>query len=187
MRAGEKFGTASNFRQQRGNPMTTLAERWGIDQQQFWMHGRQPAHPVRFEETRKLWAVSGYPEAVQVISDPQRFSSNLLPLMPIEAAEAITDGNLIQMDPPDHRELRTLVSHAFTRKVVADLEPRIAEVTGELLDELAGQDRFDLVTGLAYPLPVIVIAELLGVPGSDQQLDVVSSASRWVRVWFGAL
>ncbi|MER7077388.1 Cytochrome P450 [Saccharopolyspora kobensis] len=149
---------------------TTLAERWGIDQRHFWMHGEQPAQPVRHDEARKLWAVSGYQEAVQVIGDPQRFSSDLVPLLPIDIDPALTDGNLIQMDPPGHRELRTLVSHAFTRKVVADLEPRIAEVTGELLDEVTGQDRFDLVTALAYPLPVIVIAELLGVPASDQQL-----------------
>ncbi|MER6990927.1 cytochrome P450 [Saccharopolyspora hirsuta] len=149
---------------------TTLAERWGIDPQRFWMHGRQPEQPVRFDGSRQLWAVSGYPEAVQVIGDPQRFSSNLVPLLPVDPDPALTDGNLIQMDPPDHRELRGLVSHAFTRKVVADLEPRIAEVTRELLDEFAGQERFDLITGLAYPLPVIVIAELLGVPGSDRQL-----------------
>ncbi|MER7012562.1 cytochrome P450 [Saccharopolyspora sp. NPDC000359] len=150
--------------------MTTLAEQWGIDHQQFWMHGRQPEHPVRFDESRQLWAVSGYPEAVQVLGDPQRFSSNVVPLLPVEPDPALTDGNLIQLDPPGHRELRGLVSHAFTRKVVADLEPRIAEVTGELLDELTGLERFDLVSGLAYPLPVIVVAELLGVPSSDREL-----------------
>jgi cytochrome P450 len=61
-----------------------------------------------------------------------------------------------------------LVSQAFTPKVVAGLEPRIAELTNRLLDR-AG-DRFDLIDALAYPLPVIVIAELLGIPTSDQGL-----------------
>ncbi|MGH4026912.1 MAG: cytochrome P450, partial [Pseudonocardiaceae bacterium] len=62
------------------------------------------------------------------------------------------------------------VSHAFTPKVVADLEPRIAELTHELLDAVAGQERMELVADLAYPLPEIVIAELLGVPSSDRHL-----------------
>jgi cytochrome P450 len=62
------------------------------------------------------------------------------------------------------------VSQAFTPKVVAGLAPRIAAVTSELLDARAGEDRFDLIDDLAYPLPVIVIAELLGIPASDRAL-----------------
>lgn len=76
----------------------------------------------------------------------------------------------MQLDPPDHGKLRKLVSHAFTPKIVAGLEPRISALTHELLDEVADRDRFELVTDLAYPLPVIVIAELLGVPSSDRPL-----------------
>ena len=72
------------------------------------------------------------------------------------------------MDPPQHRKLRTLVSQAFTPKVVAGLEPRIAELTTELLDRVG--ERFDLIDALAYPLPVVVIAELLGIPTSDRAL-----------------
>jgi cytochrome P450 len=72
------------------------------------------------------------------------------------------------MDPPQHRKLRTLVSQAFTPRVVAGLEPRIAALTTELLDGVG--ERFDLVDALAYPLPVIVIAELLGIPTADQAL-----------------
>ena len=68
----------------------------------------------------------------------------------------------MRMDPPRHRKLRGLVSQAFTRRMVAGLEPRIAEVTTELLDATGGGERLDLIESLAYPLPVIVIAELLG-------------------------
>ena len=67
----------------------------------------------------------------------------------------------MRMDPPRHRKLRGLVSQAFTRRMVAGLEPRIAEVTTELLDATGGGERLDLIESLAYPLPVIVIAELL--------------------------
>jgi cytochrome P450 len=83
----------------------------------------------------------------------------------------------VQMDPPEHHKLRKLVSHGFTPKVVADLEPRIAALTNELLEPLTG--RAELVTDLAYPLPVIVIAELLGVPSSDRGLF-----KKWVDAMF---
>src|SRR5262249_54311684 len=77
-------------------------------------------------------------------------------------------GNFVRMDPPKHRKLRSLVSQAFTPRMVTGLAPRIAELTAELLDELRGAERFDLVDRLAYPLPVIVIAELLGIPVEDR-------------------
>ncbi|GAB2748607.1 cytochrome P450 [Amycolatopsis magusensis] len=150
--------------------MTTLADRWGIHPSQSWLHGRQPEHPVSFDEEHGTWDVYGYAEAVEILGDHKRFSSDFSTVFPGMADESQSAGNILQMDPPDHRKLRTLVSHAFTPKMVADLEPRIAELTGELLDNVAGRDEFDLVTELAYPLPVIVIAELLGVPGSDREL-----------------
>ena len=111
----------------------------------------------------------GHPETDAVLSDPAVFSSDLTALQPDQDDFALFQrGNFVRMDPPQHRKLRTLVSQAFTPRVVAGLEPRIAELTTELLDR-AGE-RFDLIDALAYPLPVIVIAELLGIPTSDQAL-----------------
>jgi cytochrome P450 len=72
------------------------------------------------------------------------------------------------MDPPRHRQFRSLVSQAFTPRAIARLEPRIAELTEELLDRTEGRTRIELVADLAYPLPVTVIAELLGVPAADR-------------------
>ena len=69
---------------------------------------------------------------------------------------------------PDHTRLRALVSKAFTPSAVAALSPRIEDTVGELLDALAGKSRFDLMREFAYPLPVIVIAELLGIPAQDR-------------------
>jgi cytochrome P450 len=66
------------------------------------------------------------------------------------------------MDPPRHRQLRNLVNLAFTPRVIVQLEPRILEITRELLDQLPGE--VDIVRDLAVPLPVTVIAELLGIP-----------------------
>src|SRR4051812_41356227 len=124
---------------------------------------------VHFDDKQQCWQVVGHPEAVAVLSDPAVFSSDLSALRPEQDDLALFQrGNFVRMDPPQHRKLRTLVSQAFTPKVVAGLEPRIAELTSQLLDQVG--ERFDLIDALAYPLPVVVIAELLGVPTSDRAL-----------------
>ncbi|WP_028925890.1 cytochrome P450 [Pseudonocardia acaciae] len=146
---------------------TSIAE--AIGPRRLWPNGRRPERPVEFDEEHGVWHVHGYPEAVEILGNPRTFSSNINRLFDPNA-DAPGEGDLLRMDPPDHRKLRNLVSRAFSRKVVADLEPRIAEITHELLGEVAGRDRLELVADLAHPLPVIVIAELLGVPSSDRQL-----------------
>ena len=150
---------------------TSLADSWGIHPHQFWLRRQQPEQPVQFDAQTGMWNVYGYPETLQVLSDPRIFSSNTLRLVPdLADSDTLSEGNLVQMDPPLHRKLRTLVSHAFTPKIVAGLEPRIRQLTTELLDAVSDRDRMELVADLAYPLPVIVIAELLGVPSSDRHL-----------------
>ncbi|MGH9060752.1 MAG: cytochrome P450, partial [Acidimicrobiales bacterium] len=152
---------------------TTLPSAWAVHHDQFWLRGVKPANPVEFKEELGIWNVYGYAEANQVLSDPATFSSEILRILPAEMSQGAAefdDGNLLQMDPPMHHKMRKLVSRAFTPKVVADLEPRIGQLTRELLDTVAGRERLELVEDLFYPLPVIVIAELLGVPASDRDL-----------------
>ncbi|MEU0302715.1 cytochrome P450 [Streptomyces sp. NPDC006175] len=151
--------------------MTSVADTWGIHEAQFWLRGQAPEAPVRFDPQAGLWCIFGYREVQHVLADPVTFSSNTQRLVPPEmreGADEFSEGNLIQMDAMGHKKLRGLISHAFTPKVVADMEPRIAALTHELLDAVADGGRMELVNDLAYPLPVIVIAELLGVPASDR-------------------
>lgn len=150
--------------------MTTLADRWGIHPEHFWLRGRRPEKQVQFDENTGMWNVYGYPETLEVIGDPARFSNDTARLFPMAVDGPISDGDLLQMDPPEHRRQRRLVNHAFTPKIVTDLEPRIAKLTHELLDKVDGRDRFDLMENLVYPLPAVVVADLLGVPGSDTHL-----------------
>ncbi len=141
---------------------------WDTHPRQFWLRGERPEHVVRYDEELGFWDVYGHPESVEVLGDWGRFSSDTTRLFPaVEESQA--EGNIIQLDPPEHGRLRRLVTHAFTPKVVADLGTRITELTGELLDDVTGNE-FELVRDLAYPLPVIVVAELLGVPSSDRDL-----------------
>ena len=134
-----------------------------------WLEGIRPAGPVQFDDKLQCWQVLGHAEAGAILSDPAGFSSDLTVLQPEQEDFTLFQrGNFVRMDPPQHRKLRTLVSQAFTPRVVAGLEPRIDALTTELLDRTG--ERFDLIDALAYPLPVVVIAELLGIPTSDQPL-----------------
>jgi cytochrome P450 len=163
--------------------MSDIVERYDIPKQHFWLHGPRSGPAVEFDAQTGLWGVYGYPELHEVLSDPATYSSDTMRVVPKELLPSEDDfslrGFITQIDPPEHGKLRKLVSSAFTRKVVADLEPRIAELTHELLDAAREQDGFELVRDLAYPLPVIVIAELLGVPSSDRALF-----KRWADALF---
>ena len=77
--------------------------------------------------------------------------------------------SMLFQDPPDHTRLRALVSRAFTPRAVERLAPRIREIAGELLGAVGGQPRFDVIEAFAGPLPVIVIAEMLGVDPADRR------------------
>ncbi len=154
--------------------MTDIVKRYNVPEQLFWLRGPRSGPPVEYDARAGMWNVYGYPELQEVLGDPATFSSDTMRVVPKSmkpsSEDFSLDGFITQIDPPGHGKLRKLVSSAFTRKVVADLEPRIAALTHELLDAARDRGRLELVTDLAYPLPVIVIAELLGVPSSDRAL-----------------
>jgi cytochrome P450 len=138
-------------------------------------------NPLSHDEQSGMWRLFDYDSVATVLSDPAVFSSDFSGLTPVqEDFETFRRGNFVGMDPPAHRKLRTLVSQAFTPRTVAGLQPRIEAITGELLDGVADVDQFDLVDTLAYPLPIIVIAELLGIPTVDRDMFI-----RWAAVLFG--
>ncbi len=78
--------------------------------------------------------------------------------------------SMIGTDAPRHTRLRSLVNKAFTPRIVQRLEPRMAAIAGELLDEALEAEEVDLVQAFTYPLPVVVIAEIIGVPSSDREM-----------------
>ncbi|MGH8985031.1 MAG: cytochrome P450, partial [Acidimicrobiia bacterium] len=88
---------------------------------------------------------------------------------PDSFSEGLSEAVLLFLDPPDHTRLRGLVSKAFTPKVVSRLRLRVEQLVSDLLDAVAarGDGRMDVVADLAYPLPVVIICELLGVPAED--------------------
>jgi cytochrome P450 len=135
------------------------------------------------------WLVTGADEVRAVLTDPWLSKVPARPpgasaALPPEIDAAINT-DLLHLDPPDHTRLRRLVSSAFTRRRVEELAPRVQQVTDALLDDLAdaatsGPGAVDLVAGFAYPLPITVICELLGVP--EQGRDAFR---RWSRAIVG--
>ncbi|WP_433803710.1 cytochrome P450 [Actinomycetospora sp. CA-084318] len=132
-----------------------------------WLADMRREHPV-WRDRYGMYHVFRQVDVQTVLRDPARFSSETSRLAP--SAKQVSRGMLTQIDPPEHRRLRSIVSTAFTPKRVADLEPRIREITRRLLDSVPDDGRFDLVDTLAFPLPVTVIAEMLGLPESDHPL-----------------
>ncbi|MFJ5224874.1 cytochrome P450 [Streptomyces sp. NPDC088400] len=130
------------------------------------------------------YLVTGYAEARQALGDPRlskdtaAFFADKPSRRNLHPAVAQT---MLAGDPPRHTRLRRLVTKAFTTGAVTQLRPYIAQVTDALLDHWPAGGEADLVAGLAAPLPVIVICELLGVPETDR-----SEVQRWSAELFAA-
>jgi cytochrome P450 len=123
--------------------------------------------PVFHDEQSGSWHVFRYDDVQRVLSEHGTFSSKMGGDDPSETGQLFA-ASLITADPPRHRQLRSLVTQAFTPRAVEALAPRISALTDELLDGIASKGSADLIDELAYPLPVIVIAELMGVPAADR-------------------
>ena len=118
-----------------------------------------------------FWAVTKYEDVVMVSKDPGTFSSyrgtTLLKDMDQEGLDT-SRTIMLNMDPPQHSKYRKLVSQGFTPRMTAQLEPRIRKATVEILDQIAAKGSCDFVREIAAELPLIVIAELVGIPIEDR-------------------
>jgi cytochrome P450 len=136
-----------------------------------WCREQRRNGPVRYNEAQQSWEFYDYADVAHVLSDPATFSSDFSGLAPSqEDFDLFIKGDITGVDPPRHRKLRNLVSQALTPRMVAGLAPRIRARTEALLDALDGAERFDMVDALADPLPIMVIAEMLGIPIDDWPL-----------------
>jgi cytochrome P450 len=125
-----------------------------------------------------IWWVTRYEDAEAVLLDDERFVRDpRLALPPDVLAEATArmpeafaflDSHMLNRDGDDHRRLRRLVSKAFTPRMIEQLRPRIQEIADELLDPVVAAGEMELVSAFAFPLPITVIAELIGVPAADR-------------------
>lgn len=139
----------------------------------------QAQDPVHWDETMGFWVLTRYADVASALNDG-RFSRaqglmkgfNRLPESAQEVAKPIYDAFSKMMtyaDPPYHTRLRGLVNKAFTPRAVEAMRPHIQEVVDSLLDAVAAKGQMDVIRDLAYPLPILVIADMLGLPGTERQ------------------
>ncbi|WP_339255654.1 cytochrome P450 [Paenibacillus sp. FSL R5-0713] len=126
----------------------------------------EPVFRVMFPHGEFGWIITRYEDAVQILKDP-RFSKDMVRRYGAEN-QSIFSNNMLFSDPPDHRRLRGLVQKAFTPKMVANMRSHIQDIADELLDNLPSQEKMNLIDDFAFPLPIIVISEILGVPAQDR-------------------
>ena len=112
--------------------------------------------------------ITGYAQARAALTDPRLVKVPKSWRSDQDSNFAAVHMHMLNLDPPDHDRLRRLVSKAFTARRVEALRPRITAITADLLDGMSTQREVDLLAAFAFPLPITVICELLGVPVADR-------------------
>lgn len=150
--------------------MQTHSNREQLTTMYGWYRQMRETQPVFFDPKMQAWHIFRYDDVARVLSDHTTFSSDQNRFLPPEYRDVSPiSSSLLRMDPPRHRQLRNLVSQAFTPRMVAHMESRITEITNGLLDQVQAKGEMDVIRDLAYPLPITVIAEMLGIPAERHE------------------
>jgi cytochrome P450 len=119
-----------------------------------------------------FWVLTRYADVMAMLRDPRLIKEPIAAFVAARFGMAVPPGlglSMLDRDPPDHTRLRGLVSKAFTPRALEKLRPGIQQIVDALLDQVAGRGSMDLIEEFAYPLPVRVICEMLGVPVQDHE------------------
>jgi cytochrome P450 len=119
-----------------------------------------------------FWVLTRYADVIAMLRDPRLIKEPIAAFVAARFGMTVPPGlglSMLDRDPPDHTRLRGLVSKAFTPRALERLRPGIQQIVDGLLDEVAGRGSMDLIEEFAYPLPVRVICEMLGVPVRDHE------------------
>lgn len=133
----------------------------------LYARGRRD-YPVYRHPELPIVSVFRYADVQSILKDPETWSSRF-PAPPGVDPEKVPEPSMLGQDPPQHTRLRGLVSQAFTPRIIRRLEPRMREIADELIDRALDAGEVDFVRALTYPLPVIVIAEIIGIPAEDRE------------------
>ena len=141
-------------------------------------HQFREADPVHWNEMFGFWVCTRYDDIVTILRhskasanprDWERFDDYVNTLGGTGPASDMRSRWMLLKNPPDHTRLRKLITKAFTPRVVENMRPHIQDIVNDLLDVIQEKGSFDIIQDLAFPLPVIVIAELIGVPTEDRE------------------
>jgi cytochrome P450 len=139
-----------------------------------WYREMREENPVRYDPARQTWDVFRYEDVKTILDDDETFSVN--PRLaddfvePDNPGEGLVFDTMLFQDPPRHDELRSVVDDEFQPRTLREREPHFRELATEMLESALTEDgdEMEVVEDLAYPLPVTVIAELLGVPAEER-------------------
>ncbi len=146
------------------------------------LHQLREEDPVHWSDSIGGWVLTKYDDIVSTFKDSERYSNEGRLARAVEylAAESraklktfedhYRTKGLLHSDPPDHTRLRKLVTKAFTPRMIEVLQPRIQEIVNELLDVGLREGGMDIIADFAVPLPITVLAEILGAPMADRML-----------------
>ena len=123
--------------------------------------------PVHWHDDAQLWTVARHDDVMRISRDPITFCSGKGVLPADRQREVNADASILFLDPPDHQRHRKLVSPAFTPRRLSALEARVRELARALLEEVEPGKAVDFAPAVAVPLPMLVIADMLGVPAED--------------------
>jgi cytochrome P450 len=145
-----------------------------------YLKGLQDNDPVYWNETLRAWFLTKYEDIFQALRDPRFSSDRVRPVYEQRLSEEQRNARkptydvllnwMVFMDPPEHTRLRKLVMPAFTPNAIAAMRPRVQEIVNEAIAEVKERKDFDFIHDFAYPVPAIIIAELIGVPAEDRDL-----------------
>ncbi|PAC98577.1 cytochrome P450 family protein [Bacillus paralicheniformis] len=138
--------------------------------------GSRSVYPVSMGDLGEGWLITRYDDAVRILKDARMkknyenvFTEEELENFSALGNEEPLSKHMLNLDPPDHGRLRSLVQKAFTPRMILQLEGRIQQIADSLLDEAEPNHSMNLVDDYAFPLPIIVISEMLGIPVEDRQ------------------
>jgi len=129
-----------------------------------WCRSMRVSHPVVFDDESKSWLVFRYEDVVRVQSDYATFSSERSLNRDRRPGPRREQPSIIELDPPRHRQMRSLLTASFSARTIAEMAPQIEHIVDELLDEALAHKRVDWMDSFANPLPVMVISDMLGMP-----------------------
>ena len=125
--------------------------------------------PVLWHDESRLWSIARHADVLRISRDPQTFCSGK-GVLPSDRQRGVTpEASILFLDPPDHQRYRKLVSPAFTPRRIAALEDRVRVLARELLDGVERGEVVEFAEAIAAPLPLLVIADLLGIPADDRE------------------
>src|SRR5512146_2598919 len=161
-------------------------QKFDLNSQEFYRNSHEIFAELRevdpiFQQTSPfgttMWYVTRYEDVEAVLRDPEHFVLDFRKAFDPETLARLRDrpqlmdmvnNHLLTKDGADHQRLRALVNKAFTPRMISGMRPRIQAIADELLDRIQNQGQMDLVEDYAFPLPITVIAEMLGIPVEDR-------------------